>query len=584
MMKPNRLTTACSAALLALGLAACGSGSNTTVPVDPEPVPPVAVDLTGLTTGYMAEAGMIEIAAGKSMDHGDIAFSCAADGEACMVEVMVADDGMVTAMSTGGTVTAMDTALRTAVLALDDETRRADALQGEVDALQGRADALQGEVDGLQGEKDAAAREERRADASAMAKAIGPGAESPKPRPYTPNGGIMAKDNKGEFVLSSRPIIPIGNATGMRYWRGPNDQDPAGHAVVNYTTKEADMDAAFSEYYAPGNKTPAATMSGYNHVMWPNAVMSVHSTGAVVFKQDVKMDSGKFSSAMFPDTPTTTRVYEGDDRTFDGMFHGVEGTYICASDSPKCSATTDGMRKLSMLEGNWRFRADAVAEGDDPHMVAGVLTATDYVDFGYWVKITAELASDGSGGRAFQFRPHVRVSKKYIPPTMMDDAMTYVMPSGKATYDGVATGAYVKKADVNGMMVPDMAGQFVAEAMLEADFDNSNITGEVSMFMDAYGNMIDEGWSLELMPATFASNIEGTGTGGSDAMTMPMMGDDGGMGTSGKWYARFHGDAGTDPMMVMQPSAVVGTFDGHFVNGHVGGVFAAEMMEGNGDG
>ena len=43
-----------------------------------------------------------------SADHGDISFACAADGDACMVTVMVDDDGNVTATSTGGTVTAMN--------------------------------------------------------------------------------------------------------------------------------------------------------------------------------------------------------------------------------------------------------------------------------------------------------------------------------------------------------------------------------------------------------------------------------------------------------------------------------------------
>jgi len=118
MMKPNKLTTACAAALLALGLAACSSDDGPT-PMDDSSAPtPVSVDLAMLTAGYMATADTFTIPAGGKKDHGDIAFMCAAGGEDCMVEVMVDSHGVVSAMSTGGTVRAMDTELRMTKIAL----------------------------------------------------------------------------------------------------------------------------------------------------------------------------------------------------------------------------------------------------------------------------------------------------------------------------------------------------------------------------------------------------------------------------------------------------------------------------------
>ena len=69
---------------------------------------PTDVDLSSVTAGFMTAAGIIQVAAGQSVDHGDIAFSCVAGGADCTVTVEVDSEGTVTATSTGGVVTAMN--------------------------------------------------------------------------------------------------------------------------------------------------------------------------------------------------------------------------------------------------------------------------------------------------------------------------------------------------------------------------------------------------------------------------------------------------------------------------------------------
>ena len=72
---------------------------------------PVMVDLDGVTDGTTAAAGTLEIPAGMSMDSGNTAFACADDGADCTVVITVdADDSTVSATSTGGTVTAGNSA------------------------------------------------------------------------------------------------------------------------------------------------------------------------------------------------------------------------------------------------------------------------------------------------------------------------------------------------------------------------------------------------------------------------------------------------------------------------------------------
>jgi len=231
-------------------------------------------------------------------------------------------------------------------------------------------------------------------------------------------------------------------------------------------------------------------------------------------------------------------------------------------------AMADDMGKLSMLTGPWKFKA-----GNPDAMITGVFEDTDYLDIGYWLKVTAKLGSEGRAAeRVFHFLPHTMSSNPYTGDL--------AKVTGTATYDGVATGVYVKKVNVDGQMVPDMGGQFGAKAMLMAEFGSTlKISGTVSDFMyqmeNEDGTMtvqpIDSNWSLNLANGIVADSggFKGMTTGDGSAI--------------GAWSGQFHGNTGTDSAMPMQPSAVVGTFDGHFWNGHVGGAFGARMMEPTGN-
>ena len=112
---PTKYATGLTAALvLALGLYGCGGGGGSSGGTDgggttmPQPE---AVDLvSNVTPGFMAGPGTVTVSAGQSVVHGDIEFTCAAGGRDCTVTVTVANDGTITATSTGGTVTAMNSA------------------------------------------------------------------------------------------------------------------------------------------------------------------------------------------------------------------------------------------------------------------------------------------------------------------------------------------------------------------------------------------------------------------------------------------------------------------------------------------
>ena len=106
------ITAFAATAVLALGLYGCGGGGGSG-PITMDPVSE-DVDLANVTSGFMAVAGIVQVAAGQSQDHGDVAFSCAAGGTDCRVTVEVDANGAITAMSTGGMVTAMNSDAYTA--------------------------------------------------------------------------------------------------------------------------------------------------------------------------------------------------------------------------------------------------------------------------------------------------------------------------------------------------------------------------------------------------------------------------------------------------------------------------------------
>ena len=179
MSRYKSLMTACCATALAFGLAACSSGSDKTlVKTVPGPTPMV-VDLAGLNTtdgSYTKPtAGPLMIDAGGSADSGDLAYSCAAGGEAC--EVTVDPNG--NALATGGAVTAahnaayqtrLDTA-ETAATSANNAATAADEEAGKAEAAAeaARTAASAATAEGATAEATAATNAATEAENKAMA-------------------------------------------------------------------------------------------------------------------------------------------------------------------------------------------------------------------------------------------------------------------------------------------------------------------------------------------------------------------------------------------------------------------------------
>ena len=102
------VTAFAATALIAAAVSACGGSGGGGPETGGQTMMPDDVDLSNVTLGFMAGADTLQIAAGQSAVHGDVEFTCTAGGRDCEVTVMVDADGGITAISTGGTVTAMN--------------------------------------------------------------------------------------------------------------------------------------------------------------------------------------------------------------------------------------------------------------------------------------------------------------------------------------------------------------------------------------------------------------------------------------------------------------------------------------------
>ena len=278
-----------------------------------------------------------------------------------------------------------------------------------------------------------------------------------------------------------------------------------------------------------------------------------------------------------PETP-------GVDTDVVGSFFGIEGKFTCATPAG-CNVRANSKGALAVT-GVLTFTPDGFVAGEaaDPTsgtsatgtMVQGVVADSDYMVFGYWLEKTT--ARDGT--MTYEVEVYSRGEMSYD----ISDSV------GTATYEGPATGLYMKKTvDPNGDPTsPFSSGQFTADAMLTASFGgdtvgdahHDTVTGTITNFMDSSGDSISD-WTLTLKRNTSATAEQAT-AGTFSGMTYGYKDGDA-EGPLGDFAGSFHGperdDSDSDNIMNPHPASAVGTFNGHFKNGHVAGAFGATLQE-----
>ena len=538
MFTQKNLMTVCCAAVLAFGLAACGSSSDD--------------DNVAVTTPMMDGDG-------DAMD-GD------GDGDAMPVAVACA-----TSATSQGCVDEKKAALDAATKA--QETLKADenSTQKQLTEAQDAVDAAQEAYDDAMTVRNTyLAMQPPMYDPEAVATAFDKVSETleggltvANADTDTVRGGKVTVNADGDntYAKATWPVPKITGWAGSVWERSNSPMD----SVVVYTNVQDAANAKYNTYYTGGQEAPAVTdaQAGWRYKAWAGvtsvAVNTVPTKPNVITLEGSVTDATRslfdFAHGLTGPNQTNDFVDDGDTTVDEAMpkimgkFNGVAGTFACMSG---CMLKSDGDGKLLTFVGGWTFTADSNA------MVAGVLVDADYLDFGYWVN------TDDSGDDT------VYMVNTFFRGEVLSGDVTAL--EGSATYKGGATGLYTKRAlTPGGDGDVTAAGRFTADAELKAYFgggdvsanNEDTISGTIKNFMDG-DNVVDAGWSVELMQAETETGVfSGDATGGGS--------------WSGTLYGEVEGDSDnvTDGMQSTLPSGVAGEFTAGFNNGDLIGSFGA---------
>ena len=537
MSRYRKLTTACLAAALALGLAACGGGGSSTPPATSSSSTPPAT-----SNGDTKKPPVASACPGTD----------ATSHAACVGEKKAAMDA--------------------AKAALDAAKADQNSTQAQIAAAQkAYDDAMKAHTDAVAASNKYAAMQPQGYDLTTLEAAV--------KKPSTLGGGIVATSATGDTVDGGKVTLTGDSAYAEASW--PVGQlasfdesvwERGTNTVVIYTNKQANKPAKYTDYFPADGSAPtaAAVSSGFAWVPWAAADSgtAVTSAGVVTLKNTALGKKGRakisipsLSSAPhaiqpFQDNTATATV---DERKLAGTFHGVAGTFACTADT--CTATNDKDGNLTTLttsgNGSWTFTPT-----DTDVSVPGVQTDADYLDFGYWVN-----ASTVNGKQSYDAAAFYRGKSPSGGTTTGTDIAGL---EGSATYTGGAAGLFTKTTHGSGVT---SGGRFTADASLTANFggndvapnDADKISGSITNFMDSEGNVIDPGWTLRLMTAdievTATDATEGTFSGNTSA--------------GGKWSGNLYGAVDSASTPDKLPSGVAGEFTGAFTNGNVMGAFGA---------
>ena len=547
MMEKRRYLPIAAIAAVALVAAACSSSDDAVESVGPVVPPmPVMVDLDGVTAGTTAEAGTIEIAAGMSMDSGNTAFACADDGEDCTVVTTVdADDGTVSATSTGGTVTAGNSATYQAELDAAAVVAATAAAATKLTAI--AMEAVQATDDGPGGtgaDPDHEIAIARDSMATTVTIAV---------------DGAM-EDDPG-FVDQE---MDLGAGNSMHVFAMEADED--GNVVEEVMIVSTDIEAPTATLFADVDGQELTVRDLDDDVNADDEGEATDDWTAITVNT---ANSSLITSAAFTAGTMAVLTFDSDDTSTNdmdeafetaGTYNGAMGTYRCDGASD-CMVNVDGEGEIESIGSGWIFTPDEGATSD--------VADADYLHYGFWLQRTTD--ADG----VLTYDEVETFADSNIPES---DNVAQV--TGSARYLGGATGVYVSNNEYDsatGDVIDATSGFFTADADLRAyfaqtvdDADTADVdeagmippnmlntlTGTIDNFMLQHGEV--NTWSVNLQ-----GNIVNDGVTSPDGAT--------GGGAPAAWSATFHGPTTDDT----QPHTVVGEFNANFGNGSAAGGFGA---------
>ena len=519
----RKLTTVCCAAVLALGLAACGSDDDKVVTAPP-------ID----TNGDGIEPTTLKIAtelAGR-LESVDVAESLAN---------AIKYAGMLSSEDVNGD-SAMATAnaemVLTAETAINDAVTAADTAIKEANAAKLAAEDIENEA-----EKDAVMR--LLDDAIETAMEVKTAAQTI----IDDTGGA------GEELL----LNTLGKAVAAVEGDGdmPNTAADVGEAVADLVR------TALATTITPGEVGNAPMGAIRNDGADIGAMKWADIVGAANVMDVRRLLAGSPSSLteveamsaagtavtdlVAADGPAVGGEFiDGASAVYAAVYKGIGGTLFCAGSD--CDVNANGN-----LTGGWYFTP---ADGDELYIAdsaeaGSYMAAVMYAQYGYW--LTYGVDGSPTGVATYAAKGHADTNTENLDLTRGADATTDVT----ATYTGDAVGIAVRD---------ETSGQFTADVTLTATFGASPMLGGTISGFD--GKAANPEWNVMLKDTTIVAAGSSTGVayGGT---------------AEGAWTAQGYGPAqteGDDPVM-HRPEGFFGAFDANFSDGAAAGAYATRNAE-----
>ena len=502
-----KLGKAASVLFLALAMAGCGGGGSETTTPEPDPMPDPAIQ----------ERAAIASAIGTAN-----AAVAAVDNDSTDAEVGAADDAIAAARSAiaaashvpeeelaanTGTVEVLDSRLTAAKTART--TAMNDAANAAAAAMIARAMKLHGAI-------------------VAPNSTAGAGERSAA---YDAEGNIQV--TIGSSVTHALSEDDDAVVAANRDWEGMSwastlvDTANGGtyEAVVYSNVGEPTEGAMFNVEYTLDSDDQIAD------------VTSVTDYAGLVASPSFDQDAGSKSFEL-PDNTVAVKI--------DGTFHGVAGTYSCTPGTGTDCTAAVAASGFTLSGGTWAF------EPTDPEARLMDVQDNIYASYGWW-RFTHD---DGT-----EYVSAFAANKGAVPAAAGLDTL-----NGTATYMGGAAGQYALHSTTGGT---NDAGDFTADATLEANFTDNTITGTIDNFMGADGEARD--WSVELKESAVAATGEISRAGADDTVwTIGETADD----ASGEWSGTLY-DNGDDGV----PTVATGTFYSEYGrDGRMVGAFGANKQ------
>ena len=530
----RKLTTVCCAAVLALGLAACGGGGDgtptasngDTMQPDPAIAERAAIN-SAITTANTAVTGLTD-------DASDAAIG-AADSAVANAKKAIADAGNVPASEKA--------AFNTAVTAIEGSlAAKKTSIMAAREAADEAMMAANAELGKL------------------LLAALGPPATDTSPPTYAlaniaaptlSSAGLVIDAAAGAGAIDDATDPPSAtleagaSAGALGSWSGTDYSHSTGMGdarVINEARVYTNRGAPRTIPFAQGGHTIIATGNPQAGSVLVDAA-NLNLVMAAAFTH-----SGQ-QNHQVPDRSDALYVR--------GTYDGAPGEYRCATG---CSSTNDGKGSPSELGGTWHFKPDTGAMVSRPD--------TEYLYYGWWVS----KDSDGEPTAASAFAGVVEPNAGDL-----DNGGDLTALTGSATYEGNAVGKWAMSNPLTGT---GNGGHFTADAELNATFSGTNpgVTGTIDNFRLNDG-ADDPGWSVALARGGLAA------AGAINAPTAdPTVWSINGNAApaSGTWSGTMYDEMPGDPPDgdgSNIPTTVTGTFYSEFSTiGRMVGAFGADKQ------